>query len=126
MCLRLLAARQLEAGDAGLPACCTRSLASGRIVFVDVPERGVVCGFHIQRGIVARAGVLVRYRRLKGLEVAIGEAPGRPLPIGQDVKEAASIRNPRLRQAVTGRRFDSWRLAADDAAREDGVERGDR
>ena len=57
MCLRLLAAWQFEAGDSGLPACCTRSLASGRIVFVDVPERAVIGGIDRHVRVVAPARV---------------------------------------------------------------------
>src|SRR5207244_10809871 len=54
-----------------------------------------------------RLNRLVSYQRLVILEVPVSEAPGRPLPIGQDVKEAASIGNPRIGQTVTGRRLRS-------------------
>ena len=51
------AARQLETGNARLPAGCAGLLASQRIVLIDVPERAVVNRIDIQRGVVAPTGV---------------------------------------------------------------------
>src|SRR5258708_571356 len=47
------AVRELEAGDAGLPTCCTGELASYCVVLIHVPERAVVRGIDIHRGVVA-------------------------------------------------------------------------
>src|SRR5437867_12934921 len=53
--LPLLATRQLEAADAGLPACCAGNLAGERVVLVYVPERAVVSGIDRYVRIVAPA-----------------------------------------------------------------------
>src|SRR3954471_14944823 len=59
------AARQFEAGDAGLPAVagrCARG-AGGGVVLVDVPEGAVVDGVDVHRGVVTPAGVGAGLRR---------------------------------------------------------------
>src|SRR5438874_11837025 len=51
------AARKFEAADPCLPACCAGSLACGGIVLIHVPERAVISGVDIHRGVVAPAGI---------------------------------------------------------------------
>src|SRR5882724_1791835 len=61
---------------------------------------------------------LVGHQSFIGAEVAVGQTPGRALPVGQDVEEPAPIGDPGLGEAVSGAR----RLGTGDyAAREDRV-----
>src|SRR5438128_9669752 len=63
-----------------------------------------------------RLNRLVSYQRLIIFEVAIGEAPGRPLPVRKDIQVLSGVRDARLREAVAA----GWRTW------EDRIERGDR
>ena len=52
-----LAARQLKAGNTGLPACGTGSLSDGGVVLVHLPEGAVIDRVDVHRGVVTPARV---------------------------------------------------------------------
>src|SRR5438093_1193608 len=52
-----LTAWQLEASNPSLPASSAGRLSSGCVVLVDVPERAIIHGVNIHRGVVAPARV---------------------------------------------------------------------
>ena len=49
---KLLASRQLEAGNASLPGPGVGRRSADLVVLVDVPERAIVHGIDVQRGVV--------------------------------------------------------------------------
>src|SRR5215217_6538873 len=55
--LRSVTARQFETGNAGLPRPSVCGCPGNSVVFVEVPERAVIHGVNIHRGVIAPAGV---------------------------------------------------------------------